>query len=158
MQIIAALLLMMAALVLMTGAVRLWRWRRRRSAVRLPEETAVLREARDLPVRIFVDRTIAGGPKAGGMTRGRGHLVLTADRFILATGHGRLLDLTARAPGIARCTGPRRLVVEGVHPSGRAQVRAEILVDDAEGWVRAAAHLTKEAAIPKGLAGAVPSS
>jgi hypothetical protein len=68
-------------------------------------------------------------------------MVLSEQRLILATGHGRVLEISAERPGSVRCTGPRRLVIEGQHPSGRAEVRAEMAIDDAEGWQQAAEAL-----------------
>lgn len=117
-----------------------WRKSRRNRGAILDEGEEVLREVEDVGVRLYVNRNVPGGPRAPG-GRDRGHMVLSEHRLILATGHGRVLEIGPDRPGSVRCTGPRRLVVEGQHPSGRADVRAEMAVDDARGWQTAATAL-----------------
>ena len=121
------------------AALDMLRRRRRAAAVRLPEDAVILREAKEVPVRLWVDRSIAGGPSADGINRGAGHMVLTEHSFVLATWQGRVLEVAVDHPGEARCVGPRQLVIEGLHPTGRARVRAEIIVDDAADWAAAIA-------------------
>ena len=117
-----------------------WRKSRRNRGAILDEGEGVLREVEDVGVRLYVNRNVPGGPRAPG-GRDRGHMVLSEHRLILATGHGRVLEIGPDRPGSVRCTGPRRLVIEGQHPSGRADVRAEMAVDDARGWQAAATAL-----------------
>ena len=127
-------------LALMAGslALRVLSARRRDAAVRLPPGTAALRVARGVPVRIFTERNVTGGPVAGAANTGRANLVLTdAAQLFVSTHHGRVLQIDAASPGEARHTGPRRLVIEGVHPSGATRVRAELILDDAAEWAEA---------------------
>lgn len=137
--------LIVAAAVLAGLLVRAWRWRKRQRGTRLPHEAAPEREARRLPGRLFVETTIVGGPKAGGFTRVLADLVIgpsglmgldgTGQRVLLAaTQHGRVLQIDPARPGRGFCTGPGRLVLEGMHPSGLSRVRLEVMVDDAEAW------------------------
>ena len=122
------------ALGLLGALLRAWR---RKSAARLPDGVVALREAIDVPTRLFVDRTVPGGPKAGVINRRAAWLVLAADRFVLATYDGRVLDLHPGVQATARCTGPRRLVIMGRTAAGRVSLRAELLVADAEAWADA---------------------
>lgn len=65
-------------------------------------------------------------------------LWLTADRLIIASQAGVLVDAPVQADGSplrsARCTGPGRLVVEGETAGGAW--RLDVATPDAEGWSR----------------------
>ncbi|GEM_PF-2251751 len=116
------------------------RRRRRVRAATVPAEH-VLRQARKLPARVFVDRDVVGGPQKGRTNRSQADLVLTQGRLLVATHQGRVLELTTRNPGSVRCTGPRRLILEGerLQKAGLMKVRIELICDDAEAWVELAA-------------------
>ena len=85
--------------------------------------------------RIFADRSLPGGLKAGTINRVQATLVLSDQRLLVCTRHGRVLELTPEHPGEARCVGPKRVVLEGAHPSGRARLRVELVLDAGEAWV-----------------------
>jgi hypothetical protein len=141
MQSLLSFAIVFGALVVVAILFQAWRTsRRNRGAIISPEEM-VVRDIEDIAVRLYVNRNIPGGPRAPG-GRDRGRMVLSGQRLILSTGHGRVLEIRADRPGSVRCTGPRRLVIEGQHPSGRADVRAEMAIHDAEGWQEAAAALS----------------
>jgi hypothetical protein len=112
---------------------------RRAAGVALPPEEPALQSGLNLPAQIFIDRQVPGGPSPGGRTADRVSLLASARRLRLASGHGRLVEISAERPGEVRSPGPRRLVVEGAHPSGEARVRVELVVDGAEAWVARAA-------------------
>lgn len=143
-----SVVLMVMGLSLVGGMVHLWRGHRRAQGARLQAGEAATRDVDQLSVRLYIDKSLAGGPRAPG-GRDRARMVVSETRFVLSTGHGRVLEIGEDRPGSVRCTGPRRLVVEGLHPSGRARVRAELVVDDAEGWQAAAEKVpgTQRAAI-----------
>lgn len=141
MRTLLSLFLVLGSLVAVATVFQAWRKSRRTRGAALPDGETILREVEEAAVRLYVNQSIPGGPRAPG-GRDRARLVLSSERLILATGHGRVIEVRADRPGKVRCTGPRRLVVEGMHPSGRADVRAELAVDDAEGWQSAAAALT----------------
>ena len=100
----------------------------------------VIKEARKLPARVFVDKSVVGGPQRGRTNRSQADLVLTEGRLLVATHQGRVLELTPRNPGSVRCTGPRRLILEGerLQKKGVMQVRVELICDEAEAWVEIA--------------------
>lgn len=129
--------------VLIGVLARWWRGRARDRAARLAGGVTPARLARDVSTRLSVEKSVTGGPSARGMLVGPAHLVLGADRFVVATHHGRVLLIDAAHPGEARCPGPRRLVIEGTHPSGATRVRVEAVVDDAEGWAAAISALSR---------------
>ena len=104
-------------------------------AVQVEGQSAV-REAMDVPVRLTVDNNAPGGLRPGRDYRGNGHLVLLSDRLILATDQGRVLEVSASQPGNIRAPGPRMIIIEGSHPSGRARVRVEMVIDDEQAWVK----------------------
>lgn len=114
----------------------LMRKRRRVKASEVPA-ASILREARRLPARVFVDKDVVGGPQADRTNRSHADLVLTDGRLLVATHLGRVLELTPTNPGSVRCTGPRRLILEGerLQKAGVMKVRVELICDDAEGWV-----------------------
>jgi len=126
---LASLLLVLAALLGVNLVARAVRSRRRARAAVLPPGEAALRRVEQVPARIFIDGRVAGGPKPGGYSQGLGTLVLTARRVVLASEWGRVLEVREDLPGELRWAGPRRIVVEGSHPSGRARVRAELILD-----------------------------
>jgi len=112
-----------------------WRRSRRRLQATQVPKNLVVKSARGVNARIFVDQDILDGPKANVINNTSADLVLTDDRLIVATRHGRMLEITAGG-GSVRCTGPRRLVIEGerLRKTGPMKVRVEALVEDAEGW------------------------
>lgn len=135
---VALMLLAAAAAGLL---VRELQRRARLRATGLPEGQRPLRVARALPGRLYVERSVVGGPQAGGINRGATDLVLGPGQLLAATRYGRVLQIDASHPGSASCTGPRRLVLEGSHPSGSTRVRLEVVVPDAEGWAREVSEL-----------------
>jgi len=141
MTTLVSALILFAALVVVGGLIHSWRKLRRDRAAHLPDGEVVLRDADQVSVRLYVNRSIPGGPSAPG-GRDRARIVLSDKRLLVCTGHGRVLEINAEQAGSVRCTGPRRLVIEGMHPSGRADVRAELAVDDSEGWQEAASQLS----------------
>lgn len=127
--------MMCAALAAGLVVQRLRRWQRE-AAARLGPDEQIRVALRGVPARLFVDTTVTGGPERGAINRTRADLTLGDQTFVLATHHGRVLQIDATHPGSASSTGPRRLVVEGTHPSGITRVRVELLVDEPERWVR----------------------
>jgi hypothetical protein len=101
----------------------------------------VIKEARKVPARVFVDKDMVGGPQQGRTNRSQADLVLTDGRLLVATHQGRVLELTSRNPGSVRCTGPRRLILEGerLQKEGVMKVRVELICDDAQSWADVAA-------------------
>jgi hypothetical protein len=89
-------------------------------------------------------------------------LALSQDRFIMATNHGVLVDLSCdrgRRFSSVRCPGPGRLVFEGTLPqmSGPSGTyRIEMVVADADGWARALTPFADEV-ITSPFAGPKPS-
>ena len=132
---ILAIILSFAILAGFGGLMTLGRRQRRRRASQVPDHE-VVKIARGVPARVFVDQDVLEGPRKGVINRSPADLVLTADRLIIATRHGRVLELTKANPGSVRCTGPRRLIIEGerLRKSGSMKVRLELIVDDAEVW------------------------
>ena len=115
--------------------MKVFRRRSRAAAVQLKEHTPE-REAVDVPVRLTVDNVAPGGLRPGRDYRGNGHIVIVGGRLILATDQGRVLEVSDGLPGQVRAPGPRMMIVEGSHPSGRARVRVELVIDDEQAWVR----------------------
>ncbi len=142
MSTIVALLVVFGMVLGAGGLVAVSRNRRRARAGSVPEGDTLLREARDCGSRVFVSTDVIGGPSADRINRSPADLVLTDKRLLVATRHGRVLEITVGAPGSVRCTGPRRLVIEGERPQrdGVMHVRAELIVPDAEVWAALAAE------------------
>ena len=136
MEIVETALGVLALLVALNFSFRVIRNQRRARAAAIPAGAAPRREARKIPSRVFVDKDIPGGPRAGGINRDPADLILTSDELLVATGLGLVLRIDRSRGGSARTTGPRRLVVEGLHPQSGVKVRAELLLDDAEGWAQ----------------------
>jgi len=143
---ILAILLSFAILAGLAGAMTLSRRQRRLRASRVPDNE-VVKIARGVPARLFVDQDVLDGPRKGIINRSPADLVLTASRLIVATRHGRVLELTRANPGSVRCTGPRRLIIEGerLRKQGSMKVRLELIVDEAELWSAMAAERLESA-------------
>ena len=77
---------------------------------------------------------LLGGPKSMSINSTRADLSMSDARLVVSTHHGRVLELTRDQPGSVRCTGPRRLVIEGARQraDGPMSVRAELIVDAPE--------------------------
>jgi len=141
MNLLLSFLIAIAVLIAINGVSR-WRANARRArAAHLPPGEPVVRRADRVQARIFVDRSLPSGPKSGGISRDPATLLLGGRHLVLSTGHGRILEIGPDRPGEARCVGPKRLVIEGAHPSGRARLRVELLIADAEGWAAAISAL-----------------
>lgn len=136
---ILSFFIVMAGLMLV-GLVARYARRHSRAAAVAVEGQPVLREAVDVSVRLVVDNNVPGGLRPGTSYRSEGHLRLTPDCLILATNHGRVLELTPEKTGTVRAPGPRMMILEGSHPSGRARVRAELILDDESSWTAAIAQ------------------
>ena len=124
-----------------SGGLALYRRFRREAGARLPDGEALVKQVRGASARVFVERDVLGGPKSMSINSTRADLSMSDARLVVATHHGRVLELTRDQPGSVRCTGPRRLVIEGARQRGDGpmRVRAEVIVDDAERWVQEAA-------------------
>jgi hypothetical protein len=143
MSMLLSAILLFAALVVVGGLLHGYRKLRRDRGARIPDGEQVVLEVDRVSVRLYVNRSIPGGPSAPG-GRDRARLVLTQERLLLCTGHGRVVEINSEQGGSVRSTGPGRLVIEGMHPSGRADVRAELTVQNAEQWQACAAHLSTQ--------------
>lgn len=126
------------------GLVKLTGWIRRRSGHRRLEGAAPLRSSERVDLRITLFRTRGYlGLEPGRAHAARADLLLTAQRFVIASDHGVLADLVVgQAPPLrsARCTGPGRLVLEGDVPQAagsEGRWRMELVVHDAPGWAEA---------------------
>ena len=127
-----------------TGALlKAWTvWVRRRGLARLGEAPRLLALA-GVPVRAYVE-----GGRWRGFAPRKAHrmtadMAITAERFVVSSGKGVLVDRRAgEAQGLrARSTGPGRLVLEGDAPGQRTPVlfRLELVVADAGAWAAALA-------------------
>lgn len=134
------LLVVFLTLALGGALVALQQRLRRARSTSLPAREDSLRLVRGVPSSVFVERDVLGGPKAGRPNRSEADLVLSPLRLLVATRHGRVLELTRERPGSVRCTGPRRLVIEGERPGEPrgVKVRVELILDDAATWADAA--------------------
>ena len=141
------------------GGVLLERSRRRArgAAAALPEGVQAVRQARGAPARVFADRALGGVVQAHRANRTTADVVLGPDVLLVATHAGRLLEVRADRPAEVRCTGPDRLILEGQHPAGQAQVRIELLLPDAASWaVQIAERIGLDAVVPPGMPTGAP--
>lgn len=129
---------------------RLLRWR----AVSRIAPDAILRISRGVSVRATLHHQPPGfsGLDPQHLNRVSADLVLTGDRFLLASDHGVLADLLVEGPRgftSARCTGPNRLVLEGEVPRGADEpgsFRFELVIEEAETWAEALVPFVRAAA------------
>ncbi|MED5369456.1 MAG: hypothetical protein VX899_00455 [Myxococcota bacterium] len=149
--ILAGVVVLICA-ALASAGLRFGRKQKRRQAAALSKgETPVLQQL-DVPARVYVDRTLLGGPVAGKINHLDTDILLTEGRLVVATHQGRLLEVLPGKDGSVRCTGPGRLVIEGMRPSAKEDilVRVEALVPTADQWAARAKELlgTRTSAVP----------
>ncbi len=106
----------------------------RKNATKLKDGQVPIKEVDFLSVKVMSNTSIAGGPVAGRIIQTVGRMVLSENELLFATNHGRILVMNSEFKGEARAVGPRRLVLLGLHPTGRADVRLEIIIDDEGFW------------------------
>lgn len=107
--------------------------------------------ATGVQARLLTDAALPG-LRADVAHRLRVDLVLGAAGFRVGSHLGCLLASAAGQAVDARCVGPRRLVVEGVHPSGRARVRLELVIAGADLWAAALHGVVGPTAAPRATA------
>ena len=110
----------------------------RKSAARLREGEELLLKLLDQGADVTVERDLPTGLRKG-KTRVRLDMVLSSERLVIATHHGKLLEFTG-ADGSVRSTGPSRLVLEGqrAEPVGATHVRVDIVTPTAIQWAEMA--------------------
>ena len=124
--------------------------RRRRGLSKLPADRR-RREAHGLDVKVM----LRGARPYRGLLPNRTNrttadLALGEQRFIMATNHGVLVDLTGqhgRRFTSVRCPGPGRLVFEGKLPQMNGPdgtYRIELVIRDAGAWARELAPFADE--------------
>lgn len=137
-------LITLTILVAVGAVLKGWsRWLRARPLRALPPG-AVQRMARGTTLRVMVRGTsVLPGMRPNRTHRTTGDLALTADRFLISSNRGTLIDVGpshGRAFDSVRCTGPGKLVIEGSvsRPDGRSgPYRIEAFLPDAVDWANA---------------------
>lgn len=129
------------AMAMGSGVVKLFQGRKRAAGLVSPSGSKVQRRAQRVATRLFVEKDLSGGPRAGGINRNPADVVLTERELIVSTGAGAVLIIDGARPGTAKATGPKRLIVEGRHPLRDVNVRAELLVEEPEAWAAGVAAL-----------------
>ncbi len=124
-----------ALVIVVNGTMRFLEGKRRAAGSKSPSGRPVSKEARSVPTRLFVEKSIPGGPRSGGINRSPADVVLTDLDLVVSTGRGRVMLINKARVGTAVSTGPERLVLEGLHPTKDVKVRAELLVSDTQAWV-----------------------
>ena len=148
MELALAAVIVVVLMMALNGLLRAVDARRRRAGAQPPSGSPVLLHVRSVPTRLFVEKAWPGGPRSGGINRSPADLVLTDAELVVSTGRGRVMLLSASRPGTAVSTGPQRLVVEGLHPTRDIKIRAELLVDDTDAWVRGIRAVVKDGGAP----------
>jgi len=134
MQPFIALAITIGVLIVFRLALHLGQRHIRRQAFVAQDGEMLIRQVDNISVRIMSNASIAGGPVAGRIIQTTGAMVLFDSRFVVATNQGPMLEMSSEFSGEARAVGGRRLVVLGKHPTGRADLRLEIIVDNEEEW------------------------
>lgn len=138
-------LLIVAVLVLAVFAARrTWASVLRARAGRLVPPEVRLRAEGNIPIRVLLYRTRSfRGMDPKRVNRTLGDLLLSSDRFVIASNRGVLVDVgpdRGRRFTSARCTGPGRLIIEGEIPNPGQEMglyRFELSVADAAAWATA---------------------
>lgn len=146
-----AIAIVVGVLVLTGTAMRVASWWNRHRVLRTLPADAVVRQARGQSLRVLVHGpTTLPGMNPRRANRTRGDLVMTADRLVVTSGRGTLVDIRpdrGRRLTSARCPGPGKLVLEGDAPGPRGLTglfRIETLIDDAPAWAEALQPFVRE--------------
>ncbi|TNE84577.1 MAG: hypothetical protein EP330_29255 [Deltaproteobacteria bacterium] len=133
-----AVIVVFVALTLLGAARQALGWWQRERVLRDLGPDAITRMDRGVSARALVTGVKRWrGLDSRRRTGLRADLLLTAERFVLATNQGVFVDLAKegeRRLTSARCTGPGRLVLEGETGRDEGMFRFEITVADAQGW------------------------
>ena len=60
--------------------------------------------------------------------------MITDSRVILSSSQGRVLEISREHPGSVKALGGRRLILLGMHPTGKARMRVELVIEDEMIW------------------------
>jgi hypothetical protein len=131
--ILSIIILVFFLLVLRFGLHFMEKWRRAQGT-RADTGERTVRLSDGLSAMITSNKTMPGGPTAGSTLRTLSRIVLTEKRLLVATNQGRIMEMSQERPGEARAIGPRRLALLGLHPTGRADIRIELVIQDEEMW------------------------
>ena len=134
MQSVAALSITIGIFILFRLALHYGQKHIRLQAIKGKDSEELIRKVDKISVRVMSNASVTGGPVAGRIIQTVGAMALYDSRFILATNQGPMLEMSADASGEARAVGGRRLVILGKHPTGRADLRLELIVDNEEEW------------------------
>ena len=109
------------------------RWRLRKS-IEIKAHEDIVAVCDLVPLHVIAKTTINSKLIAGQSFRGEGRFVITQERFILGSTVGRLMEISPQVHGFARALGPRCLLLQGLHPSQRGELRIEIVIEKEEEW------------------------
>ncbi len=148
---VEAVAIVVGVLLVVGAAMRGWSWWARARVLRTIDAQAIVRQARGQSLRVLVHGpTALPGMNPRRANRTTGDLVLTADRLLVTSGRGTLVDLRpgrGRKLSSVRCPGPGKLVIEGDSPGPRDTMglfRIETMLDDAPGWAEALQPFVRE--------------
>ena len=134
MQTVVALSITIGLFILFRLALHYGQKHIRLQAIKRKDSEELICSVDRISVRVMSNASITGGPVAGRIIQTIGAMALYDSRFILATNQGPMLEMSAERPGEARAVGGRRLVILGKHPTGRADLRLELIVENEEEW------------------------
>ena len=136
--------IVLSGFLLIGAGIRAWAWWARERVVRALAGPDVQRMSRGITIRVMArGARLFEGMAPNRTHRTRGDLLLLADRFVLTSGRGKLLDVAeGRGPRLVsvRSPGPNKLVIEGSIPALEGRVgnfRIEAFLPDALDWVQA---------------------
>ena len=136
-----ALAVVFLLLVLAGVGMRLVGRQKRRQVLTNISQDKIIQQESGLSMRVVVRGNGLRGMKKGRQNRTTGDMVLTNDRFVLATNRGTIVDARHDHPTFtsARCTGPGRLVLEGQFPASKGDpglYRVEMMLKNADAWAQ----------------------
>lgn len=145
-----SMLVVLGVLILAGAVLKLVSWARREKIVRTIDPESLTRSLRGVSLRVLLHGpTTLPGMNPDRANRTRGDLLVSSDRFVIASSRGVLVDVRSGSKRLTsvRCTGPGRLVLEGEVPVMKGEpgrYRIELVTEEAASWVETLAPFVEE--------------
>ena len=134
MNLIIAFLIVFALIIVFRLGLDLYLFWRRWAATRPLKNEKILHEIDGVSIHILADKTVNSIVQEGRPIRSEGRLVVTDTRVLLASSQGRVLEISHEQPGSVKALGGRRLILLGRHPTGKARMRVELVIEEEKIW------------------------
>ena len=123
-------------------------WRRWAATRPMASET-IKYDIDGISIHILADKSVNSMVQAGRPIRSEGRLVISTSRVLLASSQGRVLEISKEHAGSVKALGGKRLILLGMHPTGKARMRVELVIEDEAIWEQRITSLLNRIVVEK---------